>query len=231
MTTTEIVPGSGAMFDQIAARYDLMNRVLSFGRDRAWRRATASALALGDGPAHVVDVATGTGDLAIDIAKRWPAATVIGIDPSHRMLGIGRLKVAARGLDRRIELAAGDALGLTLPDASTDGATIAFGLRNLPDRARGLAELARVVRPGGRVCILELAEPKNPFARFHVHRVAPRLGALISGGSQYRYLSRSIAAFPPGDVVASMMTDAGLDVAEIRPLTFGVCTLFVGVRR
>lgn len=232
--TSAIVPGSGAMFDRIAARYDVMNRVLSFGRDRAWRRATAAALALGDGPARVLDLASGTADLAIAIARRWPAADVIGIDPSHQMLGIGRLKVAARKLDRRIELVAGDALAIALPDASVDGVTIGFGLRNLPDRALGLREMARVVRPGGRVCVLELAEPSGPLApvaRLHVHHVAPWLGALVAGAREYRYLARSIAAFPPAAEVAAMMDDAGLDVAEIRRLTFGVCSLFVGVRR
>jgi demethylmenaquinone methyltransferase/2-methoxy-6-polyprenyl-1,4-benzoquinol methylase len=229
----EIVPGSGAMFDRIAGRYDLLNRILSFGSDRSWRRKTAAALALPPGPARVVDVATGTADLAIEIARRWPEARVIGVDPSLQMLGIGRLKVAARGLDGRIELRAGDALGLALDDASCDGAAIAFGLRNLSDRPRGLRELARVVRPGGRVCVLELAEPRGvlgPLARLHVHRIAPRLGAWMSGAKEYRYLARSIAAFPPRDVVVGMMEEAGLEVVEARPLTFGVCTLFVGAK-
>jgi demethylmenaquinone methyltransferase/2-methoxy-6-polyprenyl-1,4-benzoquinol methylase len=232
--TTDIVPGSGAMFDRIAGRYDLLNRVLSFGSDGRWRRRTAAALALGDSPSRVLDVATGTADLAIEIAKRWPAARVIGVDPSNQMLGIGRLKVAARKLDDRIELRAGDGMGLAIPDGSVDGATVAFGLRNFPDRMRGMRELARVVRPGGRVAILELAEPRGilgPLARLHVHRIAPRLGALLSGAREYRYLSRSIAAFPPADEVAQMMRDAGLEPIEITPLTFGACTLFVGARR
>jgi len=230
---TDIVAGSGAMFDRIAGRYDLLNRVLSFGSDRSWRRKTAAALALADGPRRVLDVATGTADLAIEIVRRWPEANVIGVDPSHQMLGVGRLKVASRGLDDRIELRAGDALGLAIDDASVDAASIAFGLRNLPDRARGLRELARVVRPGGRVCVLELAEPHGllaPLARLHVHRIAPRLGALLSGAREYRYLARSIAAFPPADEVAAMMRDAGLEVIQIKPLTFGVCTLFVAER-
>jgi demethylmenaquinone methyltransferase/2-methoxy-6-polyprenyl-1,4-benzoquinol methylase len=232
--TTDIVPGSGAMFDRIAGRYDLLNRLLSFGSDGRWRRRTAAALALPDAPATVLDLATGTADLAIDIARRWPKADVIGIDPSLQMLGIGRLKVAARGLDRRIELRAGDALGLALDDASVDGVTVAFGLRNFPDRPRGLREMARVVKPGGRVCVLELAEPRGvlgPLARLHVHRIAPRLGALLSGAREYRYLARSIAAFPPPDEVAAMMADAGLDAVEIKPLMFGACTLFVAERR
>ena len=228
-----IVPGSGAMFDRIAGRYDALNRMMSLGSDQRWRRKTAAALALPIGPTTVVDVATGTGDLAIAIARRWPEAHVIGIDPSLQMLGVGRLKIAARHLEDRIELRPGDALALALPDASVDAATIAFGLRNLPDRERGLAELARVVRPGGRVCVLELAEPRGPmglFARFHVHAIAPLLGAIIAGGAEYRYLSRSIAAFPPADEVAAWLERAGLAMVQVARLTFGACTLYIAER-
>lgn len=143
--------GSGAMFDAIAPRYDRLNRIMSFGVDRRWRKKTVAALALPDGPCRVLDVATGTGDLAIDIARRHPHARVVGVDPSLGMLEIGRGKVAARGLADRVELLAGDAQALDHDDASFDGATIAFGIRNVPDRRRGLAEMARVVRPGGWV--------------------------------------------------------------------------------
>jgi demethylmenaquinone methyltransferase/2-methoxy-6-polyprenyl-1,4-benzoquinol methylase len=220
--------GSGAMFDAIAPRYDLLNRLMSFGVDRRWRRRTVKALALGE-RARVLDLATGTGDLAIAIAKRHRDSIVIGVDPSPGMLAIGRKKAARFG--PRVELHEGDAQALEFDGASFDGACIAFGIRNVPDRARALAEMARVVRPGGRVCVLELGEPRRgllgPLARFHVHHVVPRMGALISGKREYRYLQRSIAAFPAPEAFAAMMSDAGMRVREVRPLTFGVCNLYV----
>jgi demethylmenaquinone methyltransferase/2-methoxy-6-polyprenyl-1,4-benzoquinol methylase len=224
--------GSGAMFDAIAPRYDRLNRIMSFGVDRRWRKKTVAALALPDGPCRVLDVATGTGDLAIDIARRHPQARVVGVDPSLGMLEIGRGKVAARGLADRVELLAGDAQALDHDDASFDGATIAFGIRNVPDRRRGLAEMARVVRPGGRVCVLELGEPRRgviaPFARFHVRVLVPRIGALLSGKREYRYLQQSIAAFPPPEEFAALMADVGLEIERVVPLTFGTCHLYVG---
>ena len=227
-------PGSGQMFDRIARRYDLLNRLMSFGVDRRWRKRTVAALAL-TGPARVLDVATGTGDLAIDIARRHRDATVVGVDPSVGMLEVGRRKIAARGLADRIELVEGDAQALAFPDDHFAGATIAFGIRNVPDRAAGLREMARVVRPGGRVCVLELGEPRGgvmaPLARFHVHVVVPRLGALLSGAREYRYLQSSIAAFPPAEEFAALMASCGLDIVEVRPLTFGVCHLYVGAVR
>ena len=230
-TATPPAPGSGAMFDRIAARYDLLNRMMSFGVDRRWRKRTVKALALpADAPSRVLDVATGTGDLAIDIARRTPQAEVVGVDPSARMLDVGQKKIEKFG--GRITLTVGDAQALAFPDGSFDAVTIAFGIRNVPDRARGLAEMARVCRPGGRVAILELGEPKKgvmaPLARFHIRQVVPRMGALLSGSKEYRYLQTSIAAFPPPDEFAAMMTAAGLTVLEVVPLTFGVCNLYVG---
>jgi demethylmenaquinone methyltransferase / 2-methoxy-6-polyprenyl-1,4-benzoquinol methylase len=231
-TDLAVRPGSGQMFDAIAKRYDLLNRVLSGGVDRRWRRKTVAALKLGEGPARVLDVATGTGDLAIAIAKKHPRTHVVGLDPSTEMLAVGRRKVERRGLNDRVELVTGDAQALGFDDASFDGATIAFGIRNVPDRARGLAEMARVVRRGGRVCILELGEPRGgimaPLARFHVHVLVPRIGALLSGAKEYRYLQSSIAAFPPPEEFAAMMETAGLVVEQVKPLTFGVCHLYVG---
>ena len=228
--TTEMVLGSGEMFDKIAARYDMMNRVLSFGMDKGWRRRTVKALALGDKP-HVLDLATGTGDLAIEIARRVPGATVIGIDPSSQMLAIAEKKVAKRGLAERVTLQVGDAQALPLANCSVDAATIAFGIRNVPDRVKGLRELARVVRPGGRICVLELGEPQKGVmgaaARFHCRQVIPRLGALLSGAKEYKYLQRSMAAFPAAEEFARIMGTAGLHVIEVVPLTFGVCTLYV----
>jgi len=231
LTPTAAPPGSGAMFDAIAPHYDLLNRLMSFGVDGRWRRRTVRALALGEGPARVLDVATGTGDLAFAIARRHPEARVVGVDPSAGMLERGRHKALARRVDDRVTLVLGDAQELSFDDGTFDAACIAFGIRNVPDRARGLAEMRRVVRPGGRVCVLELGEPRRgvlgPLARFHVHHVVPRMGALISGRREYRYLQRSIAAFPPPEEFAAMMTAAGLIVREVQVLTFGVCHLYV----
>jgi demethylmenaquinone methyltransferase/2-methoxy-6-polyprenyl-1,4-benzoquinol methylase len=226
---TELVLGSGAMFDRIAARYDLVNRVLSLGLDRGWRRRTVAALEMSE-HARVLDVATGTGDLAIEIARARPSATVLGIDPSPGMLAIAQRKLTRRSLDR-VTLQEGDAQHLPLANCSMDAATIAFGIRNVPDRSAALRELARVVRPGGRIAVLELGEPRHGLfasaARFHTHHVVPRLGALLSGAREYAYLQRSIAAFPSAEAFAALMVEAGLEVLAITPLTFGACTLYV----
>jgi demethylmenaquinone methyltransferase / 2-methoxy-6-polyprenyl-1,4-benzoquinol methylase len=222
--------GSGEMFDRIAARYDAMNRVLSLGLDRGWRRRTVRALQLGERP-RVLDLATGTGDLAIDIARMHPGAHVIGLDPSPRMLAVAEAKLVRRGLADRVTLVRGDAQQLPYANCEMDAATIAFGIRNVPDRPAALREMARVVRPGGRIAVLELGEPERGllarFARFHCRHVVPRLGALLSGAREYRYLQRSVAAFPPAAEFAQTMERAGLHVIATVPLTFGVCTLYV----
>jgi demethylmenaquinone methyltransferase / 2-methoxy-6-polyprenyl-1,4-benzoquinol methylase len=230
--TESLVPlGSGAMFDRIAARYDTVNRVLSLGLDQRWRRRVVRALGdLGEHP-RVLDVATGTGDLAIEIARTWPGATVVGLDPSPGMLAIAGKKLAKRGLADRVTLVEGDAQALPQQSCEMDAATIAFGIRNVPDRGLGLRELARVVRPGGRIAVLELGEPKRGLlaaaARFHSHHFVPRIGALLSGSREYRYLQRSVAAFPPAEQFAELMRASGLKVLEVSPMTFGVCTLYL----
>lgn len=230
MSTDIAQLGSGAMFDRIARRYDRVNRVLSLGMDKGWRRRTVRSLALGDNPT-VLDLATGTGDLAIDIARMTPTAKVIGLDPSPGMLGIAKEKVAKKAFADRIELVEGDAQALPYADNSMDAATIAFGIRNVPDRMKGLREMARVVKTGGRVAVLELGEPKRGLlgaaARFHTRHVVPRLGALLSGKREYSYLQKSIAAFPPAEEFAQMMKDAGMHVLTVTPLAFGACVLFV----
>jgi demethylmenaquinone methyltransferase/2-methoxy-6-polyprenyl-1,4-benzoquinol methylase len=228
MSTELVRGGSGAMFDAIAPRYDLMNRLISFGVDRRWRRRTVDALALPDDGA-ALDLATGTGDLALAIARRHPRARVVGVDPSTGMLELGRAKAARAGA--AIGFQVGVAEELPFDDASFDAVSIAFGIRNVVDRPAALAEMARVTRPGGRIAILELGEPRAgimaPLARFHIHQVVPRLGALLSGAREYRYLERSIARFPPADEFAALMERAGLSTIEIQPLTFGVCNLYV----
>jgi demethylmenaquinone methyltransferase/2-methoxy-6-polyprenyl-1,4-benzoquinol methylase len=228
------VLGSGQMFDRIAPRYDFVNRVLSLGLDKRWRRRVIKELALAPN-ARVLDVATGTGDLAIELAKAVPAGKVIGLDPSPNMLAVATLKLAKLGLDGRVALIEGDAQALPQASCEIDAATIAFGIRNVPDRPRALRELARVVRPGGTIAVLELGEPKRSLlgraARFHTRHVVPRIGALLSGKREYRYLQTSVAAFPPNDEFAQIMRDSGLDVRKVIPLTFGVCTLFIATPR
>jgi demethylmenaquinone methyltransferase/2-methoxy-6-polyprenyl-1,4-benzoquinol methylase len=230
--------GSGAMFDRIARRYDLCNRVLSLGLDRGWRRRAVRALQLPPGARpRVLDVATGTGDLAIDLARACRGAEIIGLDPSPGMLEVAAAKLARRGLGARVKLVIGDAQRLPYGSCELDAAAIAFGIRNVPDRGAALRELARVVRPGGRIAVLELGEPSGggslprrvlgAVARFHCRHVVPRLGALLSGAREYAYLQRSVAAFPPAAEVAALMRRSGLHVVDVQPLTFGACTLFV----
>ena len=228
---TDVALGSGKMFDAIARRYDLVNRVISLGTDQGWRRKTVAALAI-EKDDHILDVATGTADLALACARA--GAHVTGVDPSAGMLAIGARKVAQAGLENRVTLARGDAQDLGGAGAVYDGACMAFGIRNIPDRALALRELVRVVRPGGRIAILELTEPRRgvvgALARFHVHRVVPFVGGLLSGAREYRYLQASIAAFPPPAEFAATMAASGLADVEARPLTFGVATLFVARR-
>ena len=226
--------GSGAMFDGIAARYDLVNRVISLGIDQSWRRKTVRALALGPGH-RVLDLATGTADLGLQVARTEPSVSVVGLDPSAKMLDVGREKVTRAGLDSRVELVQGDAQALPFADASFNSVCIAFGIRNVPDRGQALREMARVTRPGGRIAILELSEPRSGLmgvmARFHIHTVVPYVGALLSGVKEYQYLQRSIAAFPPADEFAALMNSSNLNVLGVHPLTFGVCHLYVAEPR
>jgi demethylmenaquinone methyltransferase / 2-methoxy-6-polyprenyl-1,4-benzoquinol methylase len=234
MTTGEPArQGSGAMFDGIASRYDFMNRIISFGIDRRWRREAARATGICDG-GRVLDLATGTGDLAIEIASECDSSTVVGVDPSPRMLDVARAKVKARSLGARIELVEGDAEHLPLEAASVDAITIAFGIRNVADRPRALTEMLRVVKPGGKIVILELTEPAGgitrPFARAYIHRLMPAIASIVTSSAEYRYLEASIAAFPAPARFAEMMTTAGMHSVEARPLTLGVAHLFIGER-
>lgn len=226
--------GSGAMFDAIAHRYDLLNRILSLGIDQGWRERTVRALALGPNKT-VLDLATGTGDLALLVARRNPTARVLGVDPSRKMLEVAERKARAASVADRVELRVGDAQTIELEDDAVDATTIAFGIRNVVDRPHALAEMARVTKAGGTIAILELAEPRRGLlsgaARTYIHEIVPRVGAALSGAAEYRYLARSIAAFPAADEFVAMMHGAGIGSVVEYPLTFGVAHLFVGVPR
>jgi demethylmenaquinone methyltransferase/2-methoxy-6-polyprenyl-1,4-benzoquinol methylase len=222
--------GSGRMFDRISDRYDLLNRVMSVGSDARWRRRAVKLL--GPDVRQVLDLATGTADVAIEVARSIPGSRVVGVDPSVGMLRVGGEKVRRAGLEGRITLREGDGEKIPAEDDAFDGSIMAFGIRNVPDRAACLRELGRVVRRGGPIVLLELAEPEgHPLAfgaRFWKRHVVPRLGALLSSTPEYAYLEQSIRAFPRPNEFLGMMRDCGLGEGEAIPLTFGAATLFVG---
>ncbi len=230
-TAGNVLGGSGAMFDGIAKRYDLLNRVMTFGIDQRWRRRAIGLLQLPPN-AQVLDLATGTADLAIRTAMNHPDAHVTALDPSRGMLAVAQAKVTAAALDGRVSLVIGDAQHLPFADATFDGVTMGFGIRNVPDRLAALREMRRVVRPGGRIVILEATEPPPSLlswgALVHLRVVVPRLGALLSGApAEYRYLQKSIAGFPTPLAFADLMRQAGHDVVAVIPLLLGVSHLWV----
>jgi demethylmenaquinone methyltransferase / 2-methoxy-6-polyprenyl-1,4-benzoquinol methylase len=219
------------MFDAIAPRYDLLNHVLSAGMDRGWRDRAVDALSLSPG-ARVLDLCTGTGDLAIAIVHRASGVTVVGIDFAAEMLRLARAKVSGASLDRRIRLVRGDATHIPLPDRSCDAATIAFGIRNVAEPQHALAELARVIRPGGRLAILEFGEPRIPGIRtlysWYFRYLLPLVGRLISKHqSAYSYLPASVGAFPPPSEFSRILGVTGFSQVRAVPLTFGIVYLFV----
>lgn len=221
------------MFTAIARRYDFLNHALSLNVDRGWRRALV-AFARARSGEQVLDVATGTGDVAIAFALRTRAARIVGLDPSEGMLAVGREKVARAGLAGRIQLIEGDALALPFPDASVDVVSIAFGLRNLPDYGQGVREMTRVLKPGGRLVILEFLPPKGAALlayRVYLGTVLPVAGRIISGSPQaYGYLSASIRDFMEASDVQALVAAAGLCQVEVRRLTGGIAALYRGVK-
>ncbi len=221
------------MFDAIAPRYDFLNRVLSGGIDQIWRRNVIKLIA-SDSPERVLDVATGTGDLAI-MAANYGLESVIGVDISEEMLEVGRGKVVSKGLSEKIDLQTGDAEKLPFSDKQFDAAMVAFGVRNFEDLAGGLAQIRRVLKPGGRLVVLEFSQPKSfPIKQlysFYGRYILPGIGRLISGDSgAYTYLPESIAVFPEGNDFLEFMSDAGFSELSGRRLTFGIASMYSGIR-
>jgi demethylmenaquinone methyltransferase/2-methoxy-6-polyprenyl-1,4-benzoquinol methylase len=220
------------IFKTVPGRYDFLNRVLSLRRDVAWRHFAVRKMRFFD-TFHLLDVATGTADLAIEAARRHPAIRVTGIDFIPEMLALGRKKVDLRGLSGRIRLLQADAMGLPFPDASFDAAGIAFGIRNIPYRLTALREMRRVLVPGGRVYVLEMNAPRNRLWRGffapYLNRVLPGIARLFSQNpAAYLYLVDSITHFPPPPAFLAMMEEAGFSNRERYSLTLGITSLYVG---
>jgi demethylmenaquinone methyltransferase/2-methoxy-6-polyprenyl-1,4-benzoquinol methylase len=220
------------MFDRIAPRYDLLNRVLSLGIDRRWRRFAVKQLRV---PANgmVIDIATGTGDVALEICRQTDASVrIVGSDFTQGMLVLGHDKIASSPCHDRILLVNAPCEAMPHPDRIFDGITIAFGIRNVVDRQKGLEEMARVLKPGGRAVILEFATPRNGLFRslyyFYFRRVLPWLGGLISQRSAYQYLPDSVLEFPDRESFKSMMEAAGFIDVTVHDLTGGIAAVHVG---
>ena len=246
------------MFDRIAFRYDFINRFLSGGIDIYWRKrairklstlqrpGTGSAAAsvkgaIGAGltaaaPMRVLDVATGTGDMAIMMTRYLPGVKVTGIDISDGMLEIGRQKVTKAGLQEQIELRNGDSESIPYPDNSFDAITVAFGVRNFEHLERGLQEMLRVLKPGGRLVILEFSRPGRGGFRqlynLYLKVVAPGIGRMVSSNREaYQYLNDSVKAFPEGRDFVDILSSNGYNSTDFQSLSMGICSIYTGEKR
>ncbi len=222
------------MFDAIAPRYDLLNRVLSAGLDRRWREKAVEALKLAPN-ARVLDVCTGTADLAVATASRVTGSSVIGVDFAGAMLRLGLAKVTSLGLSDRVRLVRGDATRIPVASATCDGATIAFGIRNVAEPELALAEIARVLRPNGRLAILEFGQPRIPGVRslyaWYFRHMLPAIGRMVSKHtSAYSYLPASVGTFPPPDEFAGIIARHGFSNVKAVSLTFGIVYLYIADR-
>ncbi len=222
------------MFDNIAPTYDTLNHRLSWDIDRGWRRKAIKALAPYK-PATILDIATGTGDFAILAAEMLKPERLVGADISDGMMEIGRRKVKEKGLDAIISFEREDCTHLSYPDNAFDAVTTAFGIRNFEDLDKGLSEMCRVLRPGGHLSIVELTTPvtfpMKQLFRVYAHTVLPVYGRLISKDtSAYSYLTKTIEAFPQGELMVTILRKAGFSEAHFKRLTCGICTMYFATK-
>lgn len=218
------------MFDNISQRYDLLNRIMTMRIDVIWRKKAIRSLR-SVRPQLMLDVATGTGDFAIESLRILKPRKIIGLDISAGMLQVAREKIEKKGLSQQIEVMQGDSESLPFPDATFDAVTVAFGVRNFENLEQGLSEINRVLKPGGKAVILELSNPTRfPVKQlYHIyfHRIVPAIGRLISkDSSAYTYLPESVAKFPDGQRFADITRKVGFQQTRVRPQTFGFCTIY-----
>ncbi len=220
------------MFDKIAFRYDFLNRFLSAGIDRRWRRKALKQLRPLQ-PKTVLDVATGTGDFAILCEKILNPKKIVGIDISEAMLELGRRKIRKMNLDHKVTLVRGDAEAIFYEENSFDAVTVAFGVRNFEDLEKGLSEIKRVLRPGGRLLVLEFSRPSLPvikqFYNFYMKYVTPGVGKLISKNNEaYKYLNNSVQHFPERETFTQILKKLDYRNAFYKTLSLGICTIYCG---
>jgi demethylmenaquinone methyltransferase/2-methoxy-6-polyprenyl-1,4-benzoquinol methylase len=220
------------MFDSIAPEYDFLNKTLSLGTDRIWRRKLRKMLDACN-PAVILDVATGTGDLAIECIKNRKNRKIIGVDISEKMLEKGREKIEKKNLADCIDLRYGDSENLEFESNTFDAVIVGFGVRNFENLEKGFLEMHRVTKPSGKVFILDFSMPRNPFIRtlygFYFFNILPFIGKMVSGDNHaYRYLPESVSRFPQYEQMTKLMTEAGFVNAKYRPLTFGIAIIYSG---
>ena len=223
------------MFAQIAGKYDLMNCLLSLNIDTYWRSATVKRVPV-VGPAPILDLCTGTGDLAFQFRKKWPNVPIVGADFCNEMLEVARQKQTMRSVEG-IDFVEASAMELPFEENKFQVVSVAFGIRNVEQTEQGLSEIVRVCQPGGRVAILEFSRPSiwplSSIYNFYFRHVLPRVGQMMAKNdkSAYEYLPTSVSQFPSGQDFADLMTAAGLRDIQMFPMTLGVATLYMGVKK
>jgi demethylmenaquinone methyltransferase/2-methoxy-6-polyprenyl-1,4-benzoquinol methylase len=223
------------MFDRIASRYDFMNRFLSLGIDRAWRKKAIKYFKK-DGPKTILDVATGTGDMAIKAARMLQPEIIVGIDISEKMLAVGRVKIEKEALQSIIELQSGDGETINFPDNTFDGVMVAFGVRNFENLEKGLQEIQRVMKPGAQLVVLEFSKPVVPvvkqFYNFYMGAVAPQMAKWFNQNKKaYQYLNESAKAFPDRQSFVDILNKTGYSNTYYQSLSLGICCIYSARKR
>jgi demethylmenaquinone methyltransferase/2-methoxy-6-polyprenyl-1,4-benzoquinol methylase len=221
-----------SMFDSIAKKYDFLNRFLSLGIDQGWRKKAISYLK--EKPLnHLLDIATGTADMALMAYKQIHPKKITGIDISEGMMQYGRIKIAEKGLENIIQLTLGDSTEIPFEDAQFDGAMVAFGVRNFANLEKGLTEINRVLQPGSKLVVLEFSQPSSfwfkPIYTLYMKWITPTVGKLFSGNKEaYAYLNESVIAFPEGKAFLQVLEKAGFKNVQQEKLTLGICSIYIG---